>query len=145
MGSDVGSRAPDGGRRRVLWALVGASLVWTRWAWGGSYLHRAAVLLAGAELEAKVLQRRLSDKELAKVSHRLALERVAAGREMMVPPEVKNAHPHLLLSLEAYERAVDGAARADQEDFLVGLARAREEQRIFIAVLKQAGWELPKA
>lgn len=132
------------GRRRVLLALAGASALWVCDAWAGSYLNRAAVLLAGGDLEARVLQRRLFDKELAKVTHRLALERVAAGQEMMVPPEVKNAHPHLLLSLEAYERAADGAARGDHEDFLVGLARAREEQRIFSAVLKQAGWELPR-
>jgi hypothetical protein len=128
----------------VLVALVALCLTWASWGHAGSYLSRAALLLAGAELEAKVLQRRLFDKELAQVTHRLALERVAAGREMLVPPEVKNAHPHLLLSLEAYERAADGAVRGDHEDFLVGLARAREEQRIFTAVLKQSGWELPK-
>jgi|SRR6478735_1161683 len=132
------------GRRRLLLGLGLAGVLWSSDVWAGSYLNRAAVLLAGADLEARVLQRRLFDKELAKVTHRLALERVAAGQEMMVPSEVKNAHPHLLLSLEAYERAADGAARGDHEDFLVGLARAREEQRIFSAVLKQAGWELPK-
>jgi hypothetical protein len=131
-------------RRGFLGVVLGCSLLWVLPAFAGSYLNRAAVLLAGAELEAKVLQRRLYDKELARVTHRLALTRVAAGNEMQVPVEVKNAHPHLLLSLESFERAADGAARGDHEDFLVALARAREERRIFVAVLKEAGWDLPK-
>lgn len=132
-------------RRAALILGAVALLSWAAPAWAGSYLSRASVLLAGAELEAKVLQRRLYDKDLAQVIHRLALERVATGGEMLVPTEVKNAHPHLLLSLEAFERAADGAVRGDHEDFLVALARGREEQRIFIAVLKQAGWDLPKS
>ncbi len=140
-----GSRIKDGWGRRC---FLSASLLvaWGTWAgpaWAGSYLSRSAVLLGGAELEAKMLQRRLYDKELARMNHRLALERVAAGREMLVPPEVKNAHPHLLLSLESFERAADGASRGDHEDFLVALSRAREERRIFVAVLKQNGWDLP--
>jgi len=112
-------------------------------AWGGSYLRRASILLDGAELEAKRLRARLHDKELARVIHKLAAARATAGREMLVPKEVKAAHPHLLLVLESYERAADAAVRRDHEDFLVALARAREEAAIFIAVLKQGGWTLP--
>lgn len=132
-------------RRAALFSSMVGLLTWAAPAWAGSYLTRASVLLAGAELEAKVLQRRLYDKDLAKVTHRLALERVATAGSMLIPAEVKNAHPHLLLSLEAFERAADGAVRGDHEDFLVALARAREEKRIFVAVLKQAGWDLPKS
>ncbi len=131
-------------RRTFALALLVAGLFTTGVAFAGSYLSRSAVLVGGAELEAKMLQRRLYDKELARMNHRLALARVEAGRVMLVPKEVKNAHPHLLLSLESYERAADGATRGDHEDFLVSLARAREERRIFKAVLKQEGWDLPQ-
>lgn len=112
-------------------------------AWGGSYLSRASLLMKGAELEARMLRARFHDKELARVTHRLALSRTTAAREMEVPEEVLRAHPHLLLVMESYERAAEGAVRANQKDFLVALARAREEGRIFVAILKQEGWELP--
>jgi hypothetical protein len=113
-------------------------------AFAGSYLSRAAVLLEGAELEASALRARFFDKELARVTHELALSRTKAAREMEVPKEVKRAHPHLLLAMESYERAAEAAVRGNQTDFLVALARAREETTIFVAVLKQDGWELPK-
>ena len=114
-------------------------------AWGGSYLTRAALLVQGAEREAEALRRRLADKDLAEVVHRVALARVAAAREMLVPKDVAAAHPHVLLVLEAYERAADGALRSDPEAFLVALARARSETVTLRSVLKQLGWELPEA
>ncbi len=112
-------------------------------AFGGSYLSRASMLLKGAEEEARVLRARFFDKELARVTHRLALARTSAAQEMDVPEEVRRAHPHLLLVMESYERAAEAAIRANQKDFLVALARAREEARIFVALLKQDGWQLP--
>lgn len=113
-------------------------------AFAGSYLNRSAVLLKGAELEATALRARFFDKELARLTHRLALTRAEASREMIVPPEVQKAHPHLLISMEAYERVAAAAVRGSQDEALVALARAREETAIFVAVLKQAGWTLPR-
>jgi hypothetical protein len=113
-------------------------------AFAGSYLHRASVLLRGAELEAAALRARFHDKELAHLPHRLALGRAETAREMIVPEEVTRAHPPLLLVLEAYERAADAAVRRQQTDFLVALAKAREETSVLVALLKQEGWELPK-
>lgn len=110
---------------------------------GGSYLSRASLLLKGAELEARMLRARFHDRELARLTHRLALARTTAAGEMEVPDEVRRAHPHLLLVMESYERAAEGAVRSNQKDFLVALARAREESHIFVAVLKQDGWQLP--
>lgn len=127
-------------------SLVGifcAGILTATAAWAGSYLSSSAVLLKGAELEASALRARFFDKQLARLTHRLALGRTTAAGEMVVPEEVKRAHPHLLLVLESYERAAEAAVRGHQSDFLVGLARAREEKRIFVAVLKQDGWELP--
>ena len=123
----------------ALFAVLGLSEV----AFGGSYLSRASMLLRGAELEARALRARFHDKELARVTHELALCRTKAAQEMVVPEEVKRAHPHLLLVLESYERAAEAAVRVNQKDFLVALARARDEERIFVAVLKQEGWTLP--
>lgn len=130
-------------RRAVLASVLLGLLFVSGPAVAGSYLRRASVLLEGGELEAKRLRARLHDKELARVIHKLARTRAASGNEMMVPKEVKAAHPHLLLVLESYERAADAAVRGDHEDFLVALARAREEAAIFRAVLKQGGWTLP--
>jgi hypothetical protein len=90
-----------------------------------------------------MLRARFHDKELARLTHRLALARTTAAQEMEIPDEVRRAHPHLLLVMESYERAAEGAVRANQKDFLVALARAREEGNIFVAILKQDGWELP--
>jgi len=134
-----------GSRRRFAAVLFGAALLLVSGAaFGGSYLMRAAVLLASGETEASALRRRLSDKDLAQMTHRLALARIAAAREMPVPKEVVQAHPHLLLVLESYERAAEAAVRRDHESFLVALARARAERQTFENVLQQSGWTLPK-
>lgn len=125
-------------------ALGVAALVFSSDAFAGSYLSRASVLLQGAELEAAALRARFHDKELAEMTHRLALSRSESARAMVVPKEVTRAHPHLLLVLESYERAADAAKHGRQTEFLVALARAREETSVFVAVLKQGGWELPK-
>lgn len=129
--------------KMLAWAACAVVVFDAGWAFGGSYLSRAAMLLKGSEEEARVLRARFFDKELARVTHRLALVRTTAAQEMDVPDEVRRAHPHLLLVMESYERAAEAAIRGNQKDFLVALARAREEARIFVALLKQDGWQLP--
>jgi hypothetical protein len=113
-------------------------------AWGGSYLFRTAVLVTAADRECTLMRRRLFDKELAGVLHRVALERVAAARSMAVPPEVTKAHPHCLLVLEAFERAMEAAVRGETEAFVVAEARARAELSTLRAILREGGWELPR-
>jgi hypothetical protein len=113
-------------------------------AWAGSYLVRAALLLNGAQKEADALRKRPSDKELARVVHRMAQARVRTAQDMEVPKDVVLAHPHLGLVLENYERAADAAESGNPERFLVFLAKAREEELTLRAVLKQLGWELPE-
>ncbi|HTQ07703.1 MAG TPA: hypothetical protein VMI54_27790 [Polyangiaceae bacterium] len=111
----------------------------------GTYLNRAAVLIAGATREANYLRARVADRELAAVIHRLAQARLAAADDMTVPKEVVMAHPHLLLVLESYEQATDAATRGDAERFITFYQRAQDEERTFRAVLKTLGWVLPDA
>lgn len=121
-----------------------SALFWATSSLGGTYLYRASVLVDGADRESSLLRRRLFDKELARVLHRVALSRVEAASRMSVPPEVAKAHPHCLLVLEAFERAADAAVRGDNEGFLMAQARARAELVTLVSVLKELGWELPK-
>jgi hypothetical protein len=109
----------------------------------GSYLNRAAFLIAGARREADSLRSRFGDKELARIAYSLAQARLQSASSMMVPKEVVQAHPHLLLTLENYERAMDAAINAEAERFMIYCQRAQDEERTFRAVLRQLGWELP--
>jgi hypothetical protein len=129
-------------RRSLLAALLALTVVAT--AWAGSYLDRAAFLVLQATQEADYLRSHLSDRELARVVHDMASARVRAGSSMTVPKEVVQAHPHLLLVLENYERAADAAAQGKPERFLIYQVRARDEERVLRGVLKQFGWSLPE-
>ncbi len=112
-------------------------------AFAGSYLNRAAMLISGGRREAEYLRRHFADKELARVMHQLAIARVEAAGHMMVPKEVVQAHPHLLLVFENYERAGDAAEKSAAERFIVYLQHAIDEERTFRAVLRNNGWEVP--
>src|SRR5262252_5979492 len=87
-------------RRSFACALAVAVLSLAAPAFAGTYLNRAVVLLSGASREAVYLRARLGDKELARVTLRMATARLEAARSMTVPKEVEQAHPHLLLVLE---------------------------------------------
>jgi hypothetical protein len=132
-------------RRRTLLGLLGAVVfLSSSLAYAGTYLNSAALLLAQANSEADYLRARINDKELAGLVHRLADARLDAAKGMLVPKEVVQAHPHLLLVLENYERAADAATRGEAEKFLVYQQRARDEDRTFRGVLKQFGYALPE-
>jgi hypothetical protein len=131
-------------RRTFALLAAGSALTLALPAWAGTYLNRAVVLLLGASREAAYLRGRLSDRELAGVVHRMALARLAAAGAMTVPKEVVNAHPHLLLVLENYAQACEGATRGDLERFTTYFQRALDEERTFRAVLKSLGWVLPE-
>lgn len=136
--------APELTRRKLLRTLSAvAAALWTGVAWAGTYLNRAAVLLAGGAREANYLRARVADRELAVIVHRLAQARLAAAQEMTVPKEVVLAHPHLLLVLESYEQASEAATRGDAERFITYYQRALDEERTFRSVLKSFGWVLP--
>jgi hypothetical protein len=131
-------------RRRVLAGLFVAALLTSSYAWAGTYLNSAALLLGQANHEGDYLRARINDKELADLIHKLADARLDAAKGMLVPKEVVQAHPHLLLVLENYERAADAATRGQVAKFLVYQQRARDEDRTFRGVLKQFGYALPE-
>jgi len=136
---------PGLSRRGVLLALAsGLSVLGLpRAAWAGSYLNRAALLVNQAGADADYLRVRVTDRELARVIHKLAVARLEAAGAMEVPKEVAIAHPHLLLVLENYERAADSAREGQTQRFVIYQLRARDEERTLRGVLKQLGWSLP--
>jgi hypothetical protein len=130
--------------RRSLLVLAGLSpLFIAGWAEAGSYLNRAAMLVSQASRESEYLRGRVNDKDLAELVHSVAVARLDAASRMNVPKEVVQAHPHLLLTLENYERSADAAVEGHNERFLIYQQRARDEEVILRGVLKQLGWALP--
>jgi len=130
--------------RRGFLALAGlAPLLWVSSAEAGSYLSRAAMLVVQASRESEYLRGRVNDKDLAELVHQVASARLEAASRMNVPKEVVQAHPHLLLTLENYERSADAAVQGHNDRFLVYQQRARDEEVILRGVLKQLGWALP--
>jgi hypothetical protein len=111
-------------------------------AWAGSYLDRAGLLVKAARSEVDYLEYRLGDKELAALVHSLATARLASARDMLIPKEVTEAHPHLLLMLEDCERASDAAVTGDHDHFIVFQRRSRDEEQIFRSIMRQLGFPL---
>jgi hypothetical protein len=132
-------------RRSFGLGLAAAALTATSPAWAGSYLDRAALLIAQATRESDYLRARLGDRELCRLVHDMASARVRAAGAMTVPKDVAQAHPHLLLVLENYERAASSAVEGRAQKFLVYQVRARDEERVLRGVLKQLGWSLPES
>jgi hypothetical protein len=132
-------------RRRGFLASFGlSSLLWALPAEAGSYLNRAAMLVIQASRESEYLRGRVNDKDLAELVHQVAVARLEAASRMNVPKEVVQAHPHLLLILENYERSADAAVDGHNDRFLVYQQRARDEEGILRGILKQLGWLLPE-
>ena len=136
---------PKQKRRQALLTLPAlALLLVSAPAEAGSYLNRAAMLVGQATKESDFLRGRVNDRDLASLVQRVALARLEAASRMNVPKEVAQAHPHLLLVLENYERSADAAKEGHAERFLIYQQRARDEERTLRGVLKQLGWTLPE-
>lgn len=131
-------------RRALGLALFTLPVSWALPAQGGSYLNRASLLTSQARRESEYLRGRVHDKELAGLVHAVARARLEAASRMQVPKEVVQAHPHLLLLLQNYERSAEAAAEGQTERFLIYQQRARDEENILRGVLKQLGWSLPE-
>jgi len=139
------ARLPVSGRnRRKRWAsAIGLSvLLLAGAALAGTYLDRVGILVRQARSEADYLEYRLSDHELARLIHRMTIARLEAARDMSIPKEVTQAHPHLLLMLENCERAADAAESSEGQKFIVYQRRARDEEQIFRSIMRQLGFPL---
>lgn len=111
-------------------------------AWAGSYLDRASFLVRQARYEMDYLEYRLGNRELAEVVHKMAVARLAAARDMIVPKEVVQAHPHMLLMLENCERAAEAAETGAPQRFVVYRSRARDEEQVFRSIMRQMKFPL---
>jgi hypothetical protein len=131
-------------RRRLLSLAALAPLLAVGSAQGGSYLNRSAMLIGQASRESEFLRARLGDKDLADLVHSVASARLNSASRMNVPKEVVQAHPHLLLTLENYERSAYAATEGHAERFLIYQQRARDEEQVLRGVLRQLGWSLPR-
>jgi hypothetical protein len=129
-------------RRGVTLGALACAFLPVSLAWGGTYLNRASVLISGALRDGAYLRARFSDRELARVTQRVAQARLEAAREMAVPKEVVLVHPHLLLVLECFVQSAEAATKGDVESFLQFHHKGLDEERTFRTVLKQHGWVL---
>lgn len=125
-------------------AAAAAVLLAASAALGGSYLDRAALMLDGGRKEIEMVKSRTSDKELLLVVKALTEARVKSGRKMNVPAQVVDAHPHLLLVLESYDRALDALLASNMKKYSECLVNAADEERTFRMMIKNAGFSLPK-
>lgn len=132
------------GRRRFAFAgLVSlAALTFVARAFAGTYLDRAGILVRQARTEIDYLSYRTGDHDLAELVHRMTVARLSAARDMSIPKEVTQAHPHLLLMLENCERAADAAETGAGQRFIIYHRRARDEEEIFRRIMRQFGFPL---
>jgi hypothetical protein len=126
----------------VAFALVVLGTTLSVDAWAGSYLDRAGLLVRQGRSEADYLEYRVGNRELAELVHKMAVARLSAARDMAVPKEVTQAHPHILLMLENCERAADAAEAGESDRFIIYQRRARDEEQIFRSIMRQLGFPL---
>ena len=131
--------------RRLVWLLIPlVMLTWALPARAGSYLATAAILLDETRRSDDWMNTHYGDMQLADILHQLSEARVKCGRKLLVPKEADRAHPHLLLALEASERAMAAALDGEAKHFLHLLAQALDEERMFRAILSQHNINLPE-
>jgi len=131
--------------RRSVWLLIPlVMLTWALPARAGAYLATAAILLDETRRSDDWMNTHYGDMQLADILHQLSEARVKSGRKILVPKEADRAHPHLLLALEASERAMAAALEGEAKHFLHLLAQARDEERMFRALLGQQNITLPE-
>lgn len=132
-------------RLAVTFSVLLLSLALSTWAHAASYLDAAALLLEESRRSVEFFERRTQDRKLAEAVHILAEARVKAGRQLEVMKEADRAHPHLLLALETMERALFAAKGGDTKRFFRLVRQAREEERSFRELLREAKLSLPES
>ena len=110
----------------------------------GSYLDRAALMLDEGKKEIEMVKTRTGDKELLLVVKTMTEARLKVARKMNVPAKVVDAHPHLMLVLENFDRALDSLVSSNLKKYAECLINAADEEKTFKNLLKEAGYALPK-
>ncbi len=130
--------------KRMVWILAALAIfTFTLPARAGTYLASAALLLDETRRSDEWMQWHYGDVKLADLLHELSEARVKCGRKLLVPKEADRAHPHLLLALEASERAMAAALEGEAKHFLKLVDQALDEERMFRAILSQQSLTLP--
>jgi hypothetical protein len=130
-------------RRSFVTGLGAAAVTFALPSFAGSYLNRAVLVVRESKREGEYLRSRLDDLELARLVQRIAEGRLSASRRMVVPEEVSQAHPQLLLLLEHYERSANAAAERQASRAIALSNQASDEEQIFRGILRQLGFPLP--
>ncbi|MBK8252610.1 MAG: hypothetical protein IPK82_08070 [Polyangiaceae bacterium] len=112
--------------------------------YAGSYLDRAALMLEEGRKEIETVKTRTNDKELLIVVRALTEARLKVARKMNVPAQVVSAHPHLMLVLENYDRAIESLLASNTKKYAECLVNAADEEKTFRSMIKEAGYSLPK-
>jgi hypothetical protein len=132
-------------KTRWLWPFaVALTLAWARPATASSYFATAALLLDETRRSDDWMQSHYGDVKLAEILHQLSEARVKCSRTLLVPKEAHRAHPHLLLALEASERALDAALQGESKHFVHLVMQALDEERTFRAILSQDNIKVPE-
>ena len=130
--------------RRILCLLLFAiASLFALPAWAGPYLNTSTMLLNESAVAGRWVRANLGDKDLARNAHKMAQARLDVASKMVVPEEVREAHPHLLLALAAMERAMEAATQGEVSNFVRQLQTSSGEAKTFKAVLKGLGFSLP--
>jgi hypothetical protein len=124
-------------------AIVAFAIAISSSAWAGPYLNTSTMLLHESSNTGRWIRSNLGDKELARNAHKMAQARLDVASKMNVPTEVREAHPHLLLSLAAMERAMQAAIDGQVSDFIRQIQTSSGEAKTFQSVLQTLGFALP--
>jgi len=127
----------------VMAAVLMVALLISSPAVAGPYLNTSAMLLHESTNAGQWVRLNLGDKELARNAFKMAQARTDVASKMDVPAEVRQAHPHLLLSLSAMENAMQMAVDGKFSDFIRQTQSASGEAKTFQSVLRNLGFALP--
>lgn len=107
------------------------------------YLARAALLLDETRRAQDWIGAHPSDVGLAALGLELAQSRADAASSIAAPPQVKNAHMHLLLTMENTTACFDHMVRGESKKAAQRLSAARIEEQTLFTALEAAKLKMP--
>jgi len=107
------------------------------------YVAKLVLVLDGVRRAASWVEANPGNQELARFAHDIVEHYVQLAGRMIPPPELRLAHPHLLIVVENAERAVAAAAENDARAYRTRSRTLREELRTLEGVLEHLHVRLP--